>query len=204
MGFHKLFFGIENYSFKLYLESKFEPWMSWDNYGKYNGKLCYGWDIDHIVPLSSANTEEEIIKLSHYTNLQPLCSKINRYYKPYNKIITMCDILLSVETISQINYPMDDWSTKFTNDLNREERQLREKIKEDQKYSSGCPDKHPDYPQLNSLSEALIGLMTNPTWLDIHFVQDKLGRFQLEIDEFGDFEKLKTKSIEAIVNHFNI
>jgi hypothetical protein len=88
--------------------------------------------------------------------------------------------------------------------LNREERQLREKIKEDQKYSSGCPDKHPDYPQLNSLSEALIGLMTNPTWLDIHFVQDKLGRFQLEIDEFGDFEKLKTKSIEAIVNHFNI
>jgi hypothetical protein len=99
---------------------------------------------------------------------------------------------------------MDDWSGKFSNDLNHEERKLREKIKEDQKYSSGCPDKHPDYPQLNSLSEALIGLMTNPTWLDIHFVQDKLGRFQLEIDEFGDFEKLKTKSIEAIVNHFNI
>ena len=99
---------------------------------------------------------------------------------------------------------MDMWSTNFTNDLNREERQLREKIKEDQKYSSGCPDKHPDYDKLDSLSEALIGLMTNPTWLDIHFVQDKLGRFQLEIDEFGDFEKLKTKSIEAIVNHFNI
>ena len=67
--------------FKLYLESKFEIWMSWENYGKYNGELNYGWDIDHIIPISSANTEEEIIKLNHYTNLQPLCSYRNRYIK---------------------------------------------------------------------------------------------------------------------------
>jgi hypothetical protein len=66
---------------KIYLESKFEPWMNWDNYGKYNGELNYGWDIDHIVPLSSAKTEEEIIKLNHYTNLQPLCGYINRVIK---------------------------------------------------------------------------------------------------------------------------
>lgn len=63
------------------MESKFEPWMNWNNYGLYNGELNYGWDIDHIVPISSANTEEEIIKLNHYTNLQPLCSKTNRYIK---------------------------------------------------------------------------------------------------------------------------
>jgi hypothetical protein len=51
---------------KEYLENKFTDGMSWDNYG------FYGWHIDHIIPLSSAKTEEEVIKLCHYTNLQPL------------------------------------------------------------------------------------------------------------------------------------
>jgi len=67
--------------FKLYLESKFESWMNWDNRGLYNGELNYGWDIDHIIPSSSALTEEEILRLNHYTNLQPLCSYTNRYIK---------------------------------------------------------------------------------------------------------------------------
>lgn len=67
--------------FRLYLESKFENWMNWNNRGLYNGELNHGWDIDHITPLSSAKTEEDIIKLNHYTNLQPLCSKINRDIK---------------------------------------------------------------------------------------------------------------------------
>jgi len=69
---------------KSYLESKFESWMDWKNYGKYNGELNYGWDVDHIIPLSSAKNEEELLKLFHYTNLQPLCSKINRYVKKDN------------------------------------------------------------------------------------------------------------------------
>jgi hypothetical protein len=67
--------------FKLYLESKFESWMNWENRGKYNGNFNTGWDIDHIVPLSTAINEEDILKLNHYTNLQPLCSKINRDIK---------------------------------------------------------------------------------------------------------------------------
>ena len=67
--------------FKSYLESKFESWMNWQNKGKYNGKFNYGWDIDHIIPLNSAKTPEEIIKLNHYTNLQPLCSYTNRFIK---------------------------------------------------------------------------------------------------------------------------
>jgi hypothetical protein len=66
---------------KLYLESKFESWMTWDNYGLYNGELNYGWDIDHIMPLSTSNSEEEIVKLNYYKNLQPLCSRINRDVK---------------------------------------------------------------------------------------------------------------------------
>jgi hypothetical protein len=67
--------------FKTYLESKFEDWMNWDNYGLYNGKPNYGWDIDHIIPNSSAQTEEDIIRLNHYGNLQPLCSYNNRDIK---------------------------------------------------------------------------------------------------------------------------
>jgi len=67
--------------FKIYIESKFEHWMTWENRGLFNGELNYGWDIDHIIPLSSANSEEEIIKLNHFTNLQPLCSYKNRHIK---------------------------------------------------------------------------------------------------------------------------
>ena len=69
---------------KKYLESKFEPWMNWDNYGDPKDgilELNKTWDIDHIEPLSSAKTEEDIIRLNHYTNLQPLCSYYNRHIK---------------------------------------------------------------------------------------------------------------------------
>jgi hypothetical protein len=69
---------------KLYLESKFESCMTCENYCKYNGEFNYGWNIDHIIPLSSAKTEEELIRLNHYTNLQPLCSYVNRYIKKDN------------------------------------------------------------------------------------------------------------------------
>jgi hypothetical protein len=67
--------------FKLHIESKFEEWMNWDNYGRYNGEENYGWHLDHIIPLSSVTTEEDIIRLNHYSNIQPLCSYINRYVK---------------------------------------------------------------------------------------------------------------------------
>ena len=77
--------GLSFKEFKIYLESRFEIWMNWDNYGKYNGQLNYGWDIDHIIPISSAETEIDIYKLNYYTNLQPLCSYTNRYIKK-NKI----------------------------------------------------------------------------------------------------------------------
>lgn len=71
--------GIQD--FKNHIEDQFDVWMNWDNYGKYNGEFNYGWDIDHKIPLSSAEKEEDIIRLNHYTNLRPLCSKINRYIK---------------------------------------------------------------------------------------------------------------------------
>ena len=42
--------------------------MTWDNYGK------GGWDIDHIYPCSKFDLtqEENIYKMCHYTNLQPM------------------------------------------------------------------------------------------------------------------------------------
>lgn len=46
------------------------------NYGyEYDGKEDV--HIDHIVPLATANTEEDVIKLCHYTNLQLLKAKDN-------------------------------------------------------------------------------------------------------------------------------
>lgn len=72
--------------FKLYLENNWEEWMNWDNYGKYSkGVENFGWDIDHIIPISTAKTPDEVIKLNHYTNLTPMCSFKNRYIKK-NKI----------------------------------------------------------------------------------------------------------------------
>lgn len=47
-----------------HIESQFTGSMSWENRNE--------WHIDHIIPLASATTEEELIKLCHYTNLQPL------------------------------------------------------------------------------------------------------------------------------------
>jgi len=56
---------------KEHLEKQFVDNMCWENYG------VYGWHIDHIIPLSSAKTEDEIYKLCYYTNLQPLWAEDN-------------------------------------------------------------------------------------------------------------------------------
>jgi hypothetical protein len=69
--------GCKPNELKEHLEKNFVDNMSWDNYGK--------WHIDHIIPLSSANNEQEIYKLCHYTNLQPLWAEDN--LKKNNKIL---------------------------------------------------------------------------------------------------------------------
>ena len=61
--------------------------MNWDNYGNPSDGLIEPnktWDIDHIIPVSSAKNEQELLELNHYTNLQPLCSYHNRYIKRDN------------------------------------------------------------------------------------------------------------------------
>jgi len=55
---------------KEHIEKKFTEGMCWEKIGEYI-------HIDHIIPLSSAKTEEEIYNLCHYTNLQPLWAEDN-------------------------------------------------------------------------------------------------------------------------------
>lgn len=51
---------------KRYIEDKFVLGMCLDNYGE--------WHIDHIIPISYAKDKEDILRLNHYSNLQPLWS----------------------------------------------------------------------------------------------------------------------------------
>jgi len=65
--------GCSIQEFKLYLESKFQPGMSWSNWTR------DGWHIDHIIPLSSFDLKDpvQLKKACHYTNLQPLWASDN-------------------------------------------------------------------------------------------------------------------------------
>jgi hypothetical protein len=46
-----------------------------DTYGKFDVTLEYA--IDHIIPVATAKTEEELIELNHYTNLQLITEEDN-------------------------------------------------------------------------------------------------------------------------------
>ena len=66
------------------LEHLHKTW--YDNYGtEYNGEPVH---IDHIIPLSSAETEEDIYKLCHYSNLQ--------YLKPEDNLAKSDSILQTI------------------------------------------------------------------------------------------------------------
>ena len=66
------------------LEHLHKTW--YDNYGtEYNGEPVH---IDHIIPLSSAETEEDMYKLCHYTNLQ--------YLKPRDNLAKSDSILQTI------------------------------------------------------------------------------------------------------------
>jgi hypothetical protein len=56
---------------KIHLESKFQPGMSWGNYGE--------WHIDHIKPLAKFDLTDrgQFLQACHFTNLQPLWAEQN-------------------------------------------------------------------------------------------------------------------------------
>lgn len=65
---------------KKHIESQFKPGMGWENWS------FRGWHIDHIIPLSSARTEDDLYLLCHYSNLQPLWAIDNMKKGGNNKI----------------------------------------------------------------------------------------------------------------------
>lgn len=76
--------GLESWDkLREHIEKQFTEGMNWENYGV--GKNNTTWHIDHIIPLSSVKTEEEVIKLNYYTNLQPMWGSDN--IKKSNKVI---------------------------------------------------------------------------------------------------------------------
>ncbi len=73
---------------KAHLESQFEPWMNWDNWGHYrlnewddNDRLTWTWQIDHIIPQSSLPYDSlehpNFKKCWGLDNLRPLSAKEN-------------------------------------------------------------------------------------------------------------------------------
>jgi len=61
--------GCDYETFKKHIESQFIDGMSWENRNE--------WHVDHIIPVSSAKDEGEMILLNHYLNLQPLWATDN-------------------------------------------------------------------------------------------------------------------------------
>lgn len=71
--------GCDFESFLTRIQSQFEDGMTLENYGHGEGK----WNIDHIIPISTAKTDEDIERLNHYSNLRPMWSLEN--YKKSKK-----------------------------------------------------------------------------------------------------------------------
>ena len=53
-----------------YIVNQFKNGMTLENYGE--------WELDHIIPISSAQNDEDIYRFNHYTNFQPLWSLENK------------------------------------------------------------------------------------------------------------------------------
>ncbi len=73
---------------KQYLELLFEPWMNWENHGKYNARTwiendqsTWVWHLDHIIPqtyLPYTSMEDNNFKICwELENLRPYNAKKN-------------------------------------------------------------------------------------------------------------------------------
>lgn len=56
--------GCDHLELRGHIEAQFRTGMSWSRYRH--------WEVDHIEPLSSARSLNDLIALCHYSNLQPL------------------------------------------------------------------------------------------------------------------------------------
>lgn len=77
------YLGCDYESLKNHIEKQFTKGMTWEN-KEY-------WHIDHIVPLSVAKNKEELIELSHYSNIQPMWAIIN--LRKNNKVYSVTNLI---------------------------------------------------------------------------------------------------------------
>jgi hypothetical protein len=96
---------------KKYFESKFLDGMSWDNQGE--------WHIDHILPISTAVTEEDVLRLNHYTNLQPLWAEDN---------IMKSDVL-TTESYIKKHFPYCEINVDVSNEVTNTEVKVSDEYK---------------------------------------------------------------------------
>lgn len=80
--------GYSTLQLKQHIESKFEFWMSWSNWGGYNPNTwndaepsTWTWNIDHIIPQSDLpyiSMEDENFKICwSLSNIRPYSAKLN-------------------------------------------------------------------------------------------------------------------------------
>lgn len=70
MGRTEAILGCSIPEFRAHIERQFRDGMTWDNRS--------AWEIDHKLPMASAVTVEDILRLNHYSNLRPLWREDNR------------------------------------------------------------------------------------------------------------------------------
>lgn len=82
------YLGYSFFQLKEHIEKQFEPWMTWNNYGKYNVTVwkdgdtsTWTWQIDHIIPQSElpyfSMEDLNFKKCWSLDNLRPLSAKRN-------------------------------------------------------------------------------------------------------------------------------
>ncbi len=149
-----------------HLESQFKDGMTWDNHGtgyrideQGNTTFIKEWQIDHIKPVCQFNLldPEQLKRVHHYTNLQPLWSEEN-LAKPKKEIInlkadkqcTKCGQILGLEKFSKQSATPDGlrYSCKDCNKKTAETHYIQNRsthIEKVLKWQSANPDKVSEY-----------------------------------------------------------
>lgn len=100
---------------------------------------------------------------------------------------------------------MDTWSKNFFDNFDLKWKiynSLREKLNNDFIYSSNKLE-HDDYPKLKKLSNVLINLKTNPSWVDIILAGELLKQKNDEIPNIGKFKSLVNYYIKLIESQYD-
>ena len=130
----------------------------------------------------------------------------NKRYITKEKILSNSkdiDTLLKTDALM-----MDGWSKLFIDDLRPEQRKIRKDIMNITSFSSNLSDttNHKDFKLLDSLSETLIHLLSDPNWIDILMTDSKIKIERGETEDgywHGHFNTMKKSSIDSIISYYD-